>query len=114
MNSIEAYMAQFEEPKQAKLKELCHLIRLLVPPETSEKISWGMPTFFLNGNLVHFAMQKNHMGFYPGASGVEHFEAELDGYKHSKGAIQLPLDKPLPAGLIAKIVAFRVDENTRK
>lgn len=68
----------------------------------------------MNGNLVHFAMHKTHIGFYPSPSGIENFKEQLKGYKTSKGAIQFPLDKPLPQDLITEIVKFRVMENTKK
>ena len=70
-----------------------------------------MPTFFLNGNLVHFAAFKNHIGFYPTPSGIEAFKDELSIYKGAKGSVQFPIDKPLPLKLIIKIVKFRVAEN---
>jgi len=70
-----------------------------------------MPTFYLQGNLVHFAAHKSHIGFYPGESGVEVFKEELTGYKSSKGAIQFPFDKPVPYELITKIVKYRINEN---
>jgi uncharacterized protein YdhG (YjbR/CyaY superfamily) len=70
-----------------------------------------MPTFKLNGNLVHFAAYKNHIGFYPAPSGIEAFKRELSPYKWSKGAVQSPLDKPIPLDLVKKIVVFRVKEN---
>ena len=79
-------------------------------PEAIEKISYGMPTFYLHGNLVHFAAAKHHIGFYPTPSGVEAFKSELEGLKWSKGAIQFPYDAPLPEALIRKIVRFRVFE----
>ena len=113
MNAIDGYIDQFTGDKRKKLEEIRALIRENAP-EASEKISWNMPTFFLNGNLVHFAMNKAHLGFYPTPSGIEHFEKELKDYRHSKGAIQFPLDKPLPKDLIAAIVQFRVAENTKK
>ncbi|MDF2568174.1 MAG: hypothetical protein K0R90_1630 [Oscillospiraceae bacterium] len=113
MNEIDQYIAQYSEELQEKLQEIRQVIREAAP-EASEKISWQMPTFYLNGNLVHFAMNKAHLGLYPGASGVEHFESELGDYKHSKGTIQFPLNKPLPKELITKIVQFRVQENTKK
>ena len=113
MNAIDGYIAQLTGDKRKKLEEIRALIRENAP-EASEKISWNMPTFFLNGNLVHFAMNKAHLGFYPTPSGVEGFEKELKDYRHSKGAIQFPLDKPLPKDLIAAIVQFRVAENTKK
>lgn len=111
MDEIEKYILQYPEEHQKKLKEIREIIRAAAPM-ASEKISWGMPTFYLKGNLVHFAMNKAHIGFYPGASGIENFESELGGYKHSKGAVQFPHNKPLPRELITRIVEFRVKENT--
>ncbi len=73
-----------------------------------------MPTFKLNGNLVYFAAFKNHIGFYPTSSGVEAFKKELSDYEVSKGTIRFPLDKPIPFGLVRKIVKFRVRENLNK
>lgn len=113
MNAIDGYIDQFTGDKRKKLEEIRALIRENAP-EASEKISWNMPTFFLNGNLVHFSMNKAHLGFYPTPSGVENFEKELKDYRHSRGAIQFPLDKPLPKDLIAAIVQFRIAENTKK
>ena len=83
-------------------------------PEAIETISYQMPTFKLNGNLVHFAAFKNHIGFYPTPSGIEQFKKELSPYKGSKGAVQFPLDKPAPFDLVKKIVIFRVKENLRE
>lgn len=83
-------------------------------PAAEEIISYAMPAYRLHGNLVYFAAYKNHLGFYPSSSGVKTFEKELAGYKCSKGAIQFPLDKPLPVKLITRIVKFRVKENTEK
>lgn len=113
MNEIEQYILQYPQELQEKLQEIRRVIREAAP-HASEKISWQMPTFYQNGNLVHYAMHKEHLGLYPGASGVEHFESELGKYKHSKGSVQFPLDKPLPKELITKIVKFRVLENTKK
>ncbi|TFE19882.1 iron chaperone [Cohnella luojiensis] len=83
-------------------------------PDAKETMSYKMPTFALHGNLVHFAAYKNHIGFYPAPSGIIAFKQELSAYKGSKGAIQFPIDKPLPYGLISRIVAFRVAENIEK
>jgi uncharacterized protein YdhG (YjbR/CyaY superfamily) len=80
-------------------------------PEVEEAISYGIPTFKLYGNLVHFAGYKNHIGFYPGAAGVETFKEGLSEYKLSKGTVQFPIDKPIPFDLIIKIVDFRVKQN---
>jgi uncharacterized protein YdhG (YjbR/CyaY superfamily) len=83
-------------------------------PKADETMSYGMPTFKLNGNLVHFAGYKNHIGFYPTPSGIEAFNKELSVYKSSKGAVQFPLDQRLPLTLITKIVKLRVKENEEK
>ena len=80
-------------------------------PEAEEAIKYAMPTYVLNGNLVHFAAFKNHIGFYPVPSGIEAFKQELSVYKGAKGSVQFPLDKPMPLDLISKIVKFRVKEN---
>ena len=108
--SIAEFIALQPQKTQSLLKTLyTHIIENA--PKATEKISWGMPTFYQEGNLVHFFAYKNHIGFYPGSSGVETFIPELGLLKYSKGAIQFPLDQPLPLDLIAKIVRFRVDEN---
>ena len=106
---IDDYLAGFSGRHRELMDELAALIRELVP-EAKEKIAYGLPTFTLHGNLVHFGASKNHIGFYPGPAGVERFAAELDqlGLKRSKGAIRLPLDEPLPRELITRIVRFRV------
>jgi uncharacterized protein YdhG (YjbR/CyaY superfamily) len=83
-------------------------------PEAREKISYQMPTFDLHGNLVHFAAYAKHIGFYPTSSGIKAFEHKFAKYKFSKGAVQFPLDEPLPLPLIREIVRFRVAENIKK
>jgi uncharacterized protein YdhG (YjbR/CyaY superfamily) len=111
--SIDDYIVRFPAEVQAILEQ----IRLTVAraaPDATEKISYQMPTFFLNGNLVHFAAYKNHIGFYPAPTGIEVFKSELSAYKGAKGSVQFPLDKPIPFDLIARIVKFRVEENVRK
>lgn len=112
-NSIDEYILQFPADVQNILNKLRNVIKESAP-DASEKISYAMPTFFLDGNLVHFAAYKNHIGFYPAPSGIETFKPELSGYKSSKGAVQFPLNKPLPFDLISKIVKFRVAENKSK
>lgn len=112
-NTIEQYIAGFPEETQELLQQMRAAIRAIVP-EAGEKISYGIPTFTLNGNLVHFGGYKQHIGFYPGASGIKAFEKELSIYKNSKGAVQFPLDKPLPIALVNKIVKFRVKESMAK
>lgn len=81
-------------------------------PEAEEAISYGIPTFKLNGkNLVHFAGWKNHVGFYPTPSGTNTFNKELSQYKAGKGSIKFPLDSAIPFDLVRKIVVFRVKDN---
>lgn len=113
MTIIEDYIAKMPADRQEKLQQLYTTIKELVPKAT-EKMSYGMPTFYLNGNLVHFANAKNHIGFYPTPSAIEAFKNELTTFKTSKGAIQFPLDQELQLALIKKIVLFRVEENTSK
>jgi uncharacterized protein YdhG (YjbR/CyaY superfamily) len=110
---INSYISLQEADIQHKLQILRNAI-IEIAPKATEKISYTMPTFYLNGNLVHFAAYKNHIGFYPAPSGITHFIDELKDFKTSKGAIQFPNDKPLPIELIQKIVAFRVNENLNK
>ena len=108
--TTDEYIAQHEGEVRSRMEKLRSLI-LSCSADITEKISWGMPTFVLNGNLVHFAAGKNHIGFYPGASGVEFFISETTAFKHSKGAVQLPNNKPVPYDLIRNVVQFRVREN---
>jgi uncharacterized protein YdhG (YjbR/CyaY superfamily) len=108
--SIDAYIATFPQDVQVKLNALRKLIRELAPDAT-EKISYRIPTFYLHGNLVHYAAYPKHIGFYPTSSGIAEFEEELANYKHAKGSVQFPLDRPLPMELIARIVKFRLQEN---
>ena len=111
--NIDEYIAGFPDDVQVKLEKLRATIRQAAP-RAQEKISYQMPTFFLEGNLVHFAAYKNHIGFYPTPSGIEHFKELLSVYKGAKGSVQFPLDEPIPYELVDKIVAFRVQENLDK
>lgn len=113
MSQIEEYINNSEASHQIKLKQIYAIIKEIVP-EAEETLSWGMPTFKLEGNLVHFADNKKHLGFYPGNSGIEKFESEFKDYKYSKGAIQFPYDKELPIELIKKIVEYRIKENRKE
>lgn len=110
--TIDQYLAGFPEEVQRILSELRETIRKAAPAAT-EKISYQIPTFYLNGNLVHFAAFPHHVGFYPTPGGIEAFEEQLRKYKTAKGSVQFPIDEPLPLQLIADIVRFRVAENTR-
>lgn len=109
---IDSYIGTFSGKAKERLDEIRKIIREEVP-EAREKISYGMPTYDLFGNLVHFAGYANHIGFYPTSSGVENFKKEIEGYKNSKGAIQFPIDASLPEQLIRRIVRFRKDENMK-
>lgn len=110
---IDEYICSFPMGTQKLLKQLRVTIRETAP-EAEEVISYQMPAFKLNGMLVYFAGYKNHIGFYPTASGISAFKLELSHYKCSKGTVQFPLDKPLPLELIRKIVQFRMHENLLK
>jgi uncharacterized protein YdhG (YjbR/CyaY superfamily) len=111
--SIDEYIALFPEPVQAKLMQIRELVKELAP-DAAERISYRIPTFYLNGNLVHFAAYAHHIGFYPTSSGIAHFKRDLSPYKSSKGAVQFSLDQDLPLDLIRRIVEFRVAENRMK
>ena len=111
--SIDEYIAEFPPGTRKVLEGLRALIKATAPGAT-EKISYAIPTFHLNGNLVHFAGYEKHIGFYPGASGIQAFTDDLKPYKSAKGSVQFPLDQPLPTDLIRRMVEFRVEENTGK
>ena len=107
--NIDEYISHFSGEIQVILERLRRVIQESAP-EATEAISYGMPTFKQNGNLVHFAAHKHHIGFYPAPSGIAAFKKELAAYKTSKGALQFPLDKPVPYKLVEEIVRFRVKE----
>ncbi|MGB3947014.1 MAG: DUF1801 domain-containing protein [Bacteroidia bacterium] len=109
-STIDEYHASFPEHIQKKLQQIRETIQQSAPKAT-ETISYNIPTFKLNKNLVHYAAYKGHIGFYPTANPLIVFNGELSNFKTSKGAIQLPIDKPLPIALIKKIVKFRVKED---
>jgi uncharacterized protein YdhG (YjbR/CyaY superfamily) len=111
--SIDEYIAGFPSEIQEILQNIRQVIREAAP-QAQEKISYQMPTFFLHGNLVHFAAFPKHIGFYPVPSGIEHFKEELSVYKQGKGSVQFPLDQPIPYDLIRRIVEFRSSENLHK
>ena len=109
MGAIDEYIKTFPELQQQRLEQVRVAIRQ-VCPEATETISYGIPTFKYGGNLVHFAQAKNHIGLYPGSKAILTFQERLHGYKTSNGAIQLPLDKPLPIDLVQDIVRYCVEE----
>ena len=111
--NISEYIATFP----AEVREILETVRTTIQkaaPKAEEAISYDIPTFKLNGNLVHFAGYAKHIGFYPGAAGIEVFKKEIASYKSAKGSVQFPLDKPMPLGLITKIVKYRVKVNQEK
>lgn len=113
IKDIDAYIKSFPVATQEKLMKIRQTIQQAAP-NAEEAISYQMPTFKLNGNLVHFAAYKNHIGFYPAPRGIEKFKDELSAYKGAKGSVQFPLDKEIPYDLISRIVQFRVSENQQK
>jgi uncharacterized protein YdhG (YjbR/CyaY superfamily) len=111
--SIDAYISTFPKEVQKVLILLRATIKASAP-DAEETIKYGIPTFVLHGNLVHFGGYTKHIGFYPAPSGIEAFQKELSVYKTAKGSVQFPLDTPLPLALITKIVKYRVKENLSK
>ncbi|GAP12644.1 uncharacterized conserved protein [Longilinea arvoryzae] len=110
--TIDEYIAAFPPDVQAKLQELRAAIRAAAP-DAEERISYQMPAYYLKGNLVYFAAFTHHIGFYPTSSGIAAFQKEIEGYASSKGAVQFPINKPLPLELVDKIVRYRVAENLK-
>ena len=107
-SSIDEYFGQFSPEIQEILENLRKVIKEAAP-EAKEKISYQMPAFYKDGIIVWYAGFAKHIGFYPGADGIAAFKSELAGYKSAKGSVQFPLDKPLPAELISKMVRFRAE-----
>jgi uncharacterized protein YdhG (YjbR/CyaY superfamily) len=113
ITSIDEYISHYPPDVQATMNKIRAVIRETAP-HAEERISYGMPGFYQDGMLVWFGGHKNHIGFYPTGEGVEAFKNELAGYKMSKGAVQFPLDQPIPYDLIRKIVRYRVEQNLKK
>lgn len=111
--NTDEYIATFPKETQEVLQQVRTAIKTSAP-KAEEIISYGMPAFKLHGMLVYFAGYKQHIGFYPTASGIAAFKNELSKYKNAKGSVQFPLDKPMPIALIKKMVKFRVKENLEK
>jgi uncharacterized protein YdhG (YjbR/CyaY superfamily) len=111
--NIDQYIANFPLETQKLLQQVRETIHKAVP-EAKEVISYGMPAFKQNTVLVYFAGYAKHIGFYPTASGIEIFKDEFTSYKWSKGAVQFPLDKPLPLDLITRITKFKAEHDLEK
>lgn len=107
------YLEDCPKEAQARLRAMRAAIRKAAP-DADEAISYGVPTFKLNGNLVHFGGYKKHIGFYPGAEAIKVFAKELAPYKTARGSAQFPHDEPLPIALVTKIVKFRVKQNAQE
>jgi len=108
--NIDEYIASFNPEVQDILTQVRTIISQLAP-EATEAMTYGIPTFKLTGNLVHFAAFKNHLGFYPGPSTITAFAEKLKEYNCATGTIRFPFSKPIPYDLIAEIVQYRVKEN---
>lgn len=111
--NIDEYIAAFPTEIQIILEQVRRAVQEAAP-DAEETISYAMPAFKLNGNLVYFAGYKHHIGFYATPNGHEAFKAELAVYKTGKGSVQFPLNQPMPIDLIKRMVAFRVKENEAK
>lgn len=110
--TVDEYIAGQRPEIQERLRQMRQAIREAIP-NAQEKISWSMPTYVQSGNVVHFAAAKTHIGFYPGASGVEMVLEKTKEYETSKGAVRLPDSKPLPLALVQEIARARAAENDR-
>ncbi len=112
-SNIDQYIAGYPKDIQKLLKQVRETIKKVIP-EAEEGICYGIPTYKLNGNLVHFGGFKQHIGFYPGAGGIKAFEKELAAYKGAKGSVQFPIDQPIPLDTISAITKFRAAQNIAK
>ncbi len=112
--TVEEYMAAVPEPARSTLKKVRATIRSVVPPEATEVISYGIPMFKYNGMLLGFAAFSNHCSLFPGAAPIAALKNELKSFRTSKGTIQFPMDKPVSAALVKKLVKARIAENEKK
>lgn len=113
ISTIDEYIASFPENVQLLLQEIREVIRKAAP-KAEEAINYGIPTFKLNGNLIHFGGAKKHIGLYPGAQAIVDFADDLKKFECSKGTIQFPLEKGIPKALVIKIVKYRIKQNEEK
>ncbi|RYY57860.1 MAG: hypothetical protein EOO09_01125 [Chitinophagaceae bacterium] len=110
---IDEYIDGFPDSTQKLLRQVREAVQKAAPAAV-EAIKYGMPTFVLNGNLVHFAGYDHHIGFYPTPDGTDEFKKEISKYKTGKGSTQFPIDEPMPLTLISRMVRHRVKTNTAK
>jgi len=113
IKDIDSFIAQFPIATQKIMNKVRATIKKAAP-DAVETINYGIPTFQLQGNLVHFSAYEHHIGFYPGAAGIAHFQKEISKYKSAKGSVQFPLTEPIPYDLITKITFYRVEQNKAK
>jgi uncharacterized protein YdhG (YjbR/CyaY superfamily) len=114
-HDVDEYLARLPQPARGTLSRIRATIRAAAPPDATEAISYGMPAFKYKGGLVAYAAFSNHCSFFPmDPAVIEAFRDELKAYQTSKGTIQFPVDKPLPAALVKKIVKTRVAGNEQK
>ncbi len=113
IRDVNSYIAQFPEEVQTRLNDIRNRIARILP-DASEKISYQIPTFYRNGNVVHFAAFAHHVGLYPGAAAMAAFKDKLTGYQTGRGSVQFPLDRPMPFDLIEEIVRFCDEKNREK
>ena len=111
--NVDAYIAGFPKDIQKLLKQVRAAIRKAAP-DAEEVISYNMPAYKYHGVLLYFSGYTNHIGFYPMPSTIERFKKEIASYKHAKGSVQFPIDKPIPTDLITKMVTFRCGINLEK
>lgn len=107
-NDVDNYLMEFSDEKRVILDEYREII-INSNDDLKEKISWGMPSYFINKYIIHFAGHKNHIGIYPGDKAVEKFKSKLKNYKHSKGAIQIKYSDEIPKDLILEIIDYNID-----
>jgi uncharacterized protein YdhG (YjbR/CyaY superfamily) len=112
--TVDEYLARVQEPARSTLNKVRATIRSVVPAKATEAISYGMPAFQHKGTLVWFAAFAKHCSFFPTAAVIEEFKSQLKGYTTSKGTIQFPVDKPLPAALVKKMVQARIAQVEQK
>jgi uncharacterized protein YdhG (YjbR/CyaY superfamily) len=112
--TVDEYLARVPEPARSTLSKIRATIRSTVPPEATESISYGIPVFKHEGVVVWFAAFSDHCSLFPGASAIAAFKNELKDYQTSKGTIRFPVNKPLPAALVKKLVKARIAENEHR
>lgn len=113
--TVDEYLSRVAEPARSTLEKVRAVIRSVVPPETTEVISYGIPTFRYKRGLVSYAAFRDHCSFFPlGSSALDAFADELKPYRAAKGTLHFPVDKPLPSALIKKIVRARLAQNEQR